>query len=250
VRSSTFRRNVPPPCSRSNSNSTKNSTTYYLILSVFSPVWLNFRSWIWRPCFFPKFKELNPRRPNLHSYCRSYPETLYISSLLRGLITYVMCCYQAVSNGCALKFVLFNSRRQCDAFVYRSLVKSSVIWNRKSSPVGALCNRYPSRCCSRLLQTFDSTSPWRRLRHFQQIHSVYSSASCWAVGYYSELLGFWLALSNGPNRVGVSLPTPEEGKGQWCRSALSKGPNRVGVSLPLPEEGNRFSFQNVVFSII
>jgi hypothetical protein len=30
--------------------------------------------------------------------------------------------------------------------------------------------------------------------------------------------------------------------------ALSKGPNRVGVSLPSPEDGNRSSFRNVVFS--
>jgi hypothetical protein len=30
--------------------------------------------------------------------------------------------------------------------------------------------------------------------------------------------------------------------------ALSKGPNRVGVSLPSPEDGDRSSFRNVVFS--
>jgi hypothetical protein len=30
-------------------------------------------------------------------------------------------------------------------------------------------------------------------------------------------------------------------------SSLSKGPNRVGVSLPSPEDGNRSSFLNVVF---
>jgi hypothetical protein len=33
---------------------------------------------------------------------------------------------------------------------------------------------------------------------------------------------------------------------QWLRLALSKGPNRVGVS-PSPEDGNRSSFRNVVF---
>jgi hypothetical protein len=32
------------------------------------------------------------------------------------------------------------------------------------------------------------------------------------------------------------------------RVAISKGPNRVGVSLPSPEDGNRSSFRNVVFS--
>jgi hypothetical protein len=32
------------------------------------------------------------------------------------------------------------------------------------------------------------------------------------------------------------------------RLALSKGLNRVGIFLPSPEDGNRFSFQNVVFS--
>jgi hypothetical protein len=30
--------------------------------------------------------------------------------------------------------------------------------------------------------------------------------------------------------------------------ALPKGPNTVGVSLPSPEDGNRISFQNDVFS--
>jgi hypothetical protein len=30
--------------------------------------------------------------------------------------------------------------------------------------------------------------------------------------------------------------------------ALSKGPNKVGVSLPSPGEGKRSSFRNVVFS--
>jgi hypothetical protein len=34
---------------------------------------------------------------------------------------------------------------------------------------------------------------------------------------------------------------------QWLRSALSKGPNRVGVSHPSPEGENRSSFRNVVF---
>jgi hypothetical protein len=29
--------------------------------------------------------------------------------------------------------------------------------------------------------------------------------------------------------------------------ALSKGPNRVGVSLPSPEDGKRSSFRNTVF---
>jgi hypothetical protein len=35
---------------------------------------------------------------------------------------------------------------------------------------------------------------------------------------------------------------------QWLRLALSKGPNRIAVSLPSPENGNRYSFRNVVFS--
>jgi hypothetical protein len=29
--------------------------------------------------------------------------------------------------------------------------------------------------------------------------------------------------------------------------ALFKGPNRLGVSLPSPEDGNRLSFRNIVF---
>jgi hypothetical protein len=36
---------------------------------------------------------------------------------------------------------------------------------------------------------------------------------------------------------------------QWLRLALSEGPNRVGVSFPSPEERNRFSFGNVSSSI-
>jgi hypothetical protein len=34
---------------------------------------------------------------------------------------------------------------------------------------------------------------------------------------------------------------------QWFRSALSKGPIKVDVFLPSPEDGNRSSFRNVVF---
>jgi hypothetical protein len=35
---------------------------------------------------------------------------------------------------------------------------------------------------------------------------------------------------------------------KWSRSALSKGPSRLVVSLPSPKDGNRSSFRNVVFS--
>jgi hypothetical protein len=35
---------------------------------------------------------------------------------------------------------------------------------------------------------------------------------------------------------------------QWLRLALSKGRHRIGVSLPSPEDGNRSSFHNIVFS--
>jgi hypothetical protein len=35
---------------------------------------------------------------------------------------------------------------------------------------------------------------------------------------------------------------------QWLRLALSKGPNRVGVSPPPSEDGNKSSFRNIVFS--
>jgi hypothetical protein len=71
-----------------------------------------------------------------------------------------------------------------------------------------------------------------------------------------------LALSKGPNRVGVS-PSPEDvnksifrnvvfsscapKKEQCLRLALSKGPNRIGP-FPSPEDVNRFIFRNVVFS--
>jgi hypothetical protein len=36
---------------------------------------------------------------------------------------------------------------------------------------------------------------------------------------------------------------------QLSKFALSKGPNRVGVSFPSPEDSNRSSFRNVVSSI-
>jgi hypothetical protein len=35
---------------------------------------------------------------------------------------------------------------------------------------------------------------------------------------------------------------------QWLRLALSKGPNWVGVFPPTPEDGNNYSLRNVVFS--
>jgi hypothetical protein len=60
----------------------------------------------------------------------------------------------------------------------------------------------------------------------------------------------WSALPKGPNRAGVSLPSPEDGKVQRLWSALPKGPNRAGVSLPSPEDGNRSSFLNVVFFLV
>jgi hypothetical protein len=40
----------------------------------------------------------------------------------------------------------------------------------------------------------------------------------------------------------------QESLDQWLRLSYSKGPNRVGVFLPSPEDGNEFSFRNVVFS--
>jgi hypothetical protein len=36
----------------------------------------------------------------------------------------------------------------------------------------------------------------------------------------------------------------------WTRLALSKGPNTVGVSLPSPEDGNRYNLGNVVLFCI
>jgi hypothetical protein len=37
---------------------------------------------------------------------------------------------------------------------------------------------------------------------------------------------------------------------QWLRVAFSKGPNRVGVSFSSLEDGNRSSFRNLVIYII
>jgi hypothetical protein len=44
------------------------------------------------------------------------------------------------------------------------------------------------------------------------------------------------------------FPSSGEGRKKVTLLALSKGPNRVGVFLPSPEDGNRSSFRNVVFS--
>jgi hypothetical protein len=53
------------------------------------------------------------------------------------------------------------------------------------------------------------------------------------------------------------LETRKQRFGNWIcfrpqsldqRLALSKGPNRVGVFPPSPEDGNRFSFRDVVLS--
>jgi hypothetical protein len=45
-------------------------------------------------------------------------------------------------------------------------------------------------------------------------------------------------------------PLEKANQVRYLRLALSKGPNRVGISLPLPEDGNRPSFRNVVFQYL
>jgi hypothetical protein len=56
--------------------------------------------------------------------------------------------------------------------------------------------------------------------------------------------------SSGEGWEKPNLLGPSERTNQWLWLDLSKGPNRVGVSLPSPEDGNRSSFWNVVFSSI
>jgi hypothetical protein len=43
---------------------------------------------------------------------------------------------------------------------------------------------------------------------------------------------------------------PEKSLDLCLTLALAKGPNRVGVSLPSPEDGNRYSFRNAVFFLV
>jgi hypothetical protein len=53
--------------------------------------------------------------------------------------------------------------------------------------------------------------------------------------------------SSGEGRVTPLLdPLERADQVQRLRLALARGPNRVGVSLPSPEDGNRCIFRNVV----
>jgi hypothetical protein len=48
----------------------------------------------------------------------------------------------------------------------------------------------------------------------------------------------------------IAVRTRDSHWSRWLRVALSKGPNKVGVILPSPQDGNRASFRNVVFSSV
>jgi hypothetical protein len=77
--------------------------------------------------------------------------------------------------------------------------------------------------------------------------SVHSKPFLWN----SELLGFWNLSIVWYSKKTLEYRTMDEVQKpqfQWLRLALSKGPNWVGVFPPSPENGNRFGFRNVVFS--
>jgi hypothetical protein len=58
-----------------------------------------------------------------------------------------------------------------------------------------------------------------------------------------------LFLSSGEERETLNLLGPL-GRDNFKLWILPTGPNRVGISLPSPEEGNRPGFRNVVLSCI
>jgi hypothetical protein len=66
---------------------------------------------------------------------------------------------------------------------------------------------------------------------------------CIILKLYLWSLNYWVQYRS----FAVSF-VPWEYVFQWLRLALSKGPNRVGVAFPSPEDGNRSSFRNVMFS--
>jgi hypothetical protein len=79
-------------------------------------------------------------------------------------------------------------------------------------------------------------APSTILKTKEHIFSCFSLRQSLVSGIYIAVIimtwllqWLWLALSEGPNRAGVSLSY--EDLVQWLRLALSKGPNRVGVSL-------------------
>jgi hypothetical protein len=91
---------------------------------------------------------------------------------------------------------------------------------------------YPSSTHVRALEKF--------LLHFVPVSSHWLSlVSGVYIASVPDMGVQWLklALSKGPNRVGVSLHLrTETDPVEWLRLALSKGPNRVGVSLHLRTE--------------
>jgi hypothetical protein len=79
---------------------------------------------------------------------------------------------------------------------------------------------------------------------------VYVCLTVCRVRQCSGLLGFWtlsiVRYSKKPEEHNVS-ETGSVSVLRWGGRIHSTGPNRVGVSCPSPEDGNRSSFRNVVF---
>jgi hypothetical protein len=61
-----------------------------------------------------------------------------------------------------------------------------------------------------------------------------------------QKLHLFLSLGEGQETATLLGPLEIANLSRWL--ALSKGPNRVGISLPSSEEGTRCSFRNVAFS--
>jgi hypothetical protein len=59
---------------------------------------------------------------------------------------------------------------------------------------------------------------------------------------------FRLQLKGGRHSVGFHRKGYPQSEVQWLRLALSNGPNRVGVAFNSPENKNKSSFRNVAFS--
>jgi hypothetical protein len=113
------------------------------------------------------------------------------------------------------------------------------------------CQQEPTQLNSSIFYT--SHSGMKLTSHTFHIkpHLMDSDDGVW----HSELVGFWTLsivrnlkkLENIVSEIGSVSVLRRKDLVQWLKLALSKGPNRVGVFLPTPEDGNRSTLRNVAF---
>jgi hypothetical protein len=93
--------------------------------------------------------------------------------------------------------------------------------------------------------------PWttEHRKHFWRVVTMVSNTRNFSVSGLYPSSGVWRKTTF--RKLDLFPPSGKRGGAgvQWLRLALSKGPNWVGVFFPplLPEDGNRPSFRNVVF---